>query len=105
MYARIRGIGRGFFARGCMPSDATVHSYDPPPPATQTIRSPIAKAPDRSSGSHAALPWTALYRGVEVDHHPRSAPAPLTSYPSTTLNVVHTPLKAPQADALLVGTP
>src|SRR5215208_3270264 len=34
---------------------------------------------------------------VEVNHHPPTARAPLASHPRTTLNVVHTPLKASQA--------
>jgi hypothetical protein len=55
-------------------------------------------------GLLAALPWTAIYLGVDVDHHPPTARAPLTSHPTTTLHVVDTPLKASQAGALLVGT-
>jgi hypothetical protein len=32
MYAYIREAGRGFFEEVCVPSNATAHLYDPPPP-------------------------------------------------------------------------
>ena len=32
MYACLYEIRGGFFSGGCAPSDATAHSYDPPPP-------------------------------------------------------------------------
>ena len=79
--------------------------------AHQAMRPPISathprpRHEDRSPGnrttaqreSRSALPWTVLYLGVEVNHNPPSARAPLTSHPRTTLNVVHTPLEASQA--------
>src|SRR5215208_434752 len=99
MYACIYETAGGFFERVCAPNDAPAHSYDPPPP-TQENRSPIARAPARS-GLLAALPWTAIQFGVEVNHHPPSARAPLACHPRTTLHVVHTPLEASHAGALL----
>ena len=74
-----------------------------PHPAPRENRSPIARAPARR-GLLAALQWAALWLRVEVNHHPRSTRAALASHPRTTLHVVHTPLKASQAGALLVGT-
>src|SRR5829696_5597671 len=74
-----------------------------PHPAARKNRSPIARAPARC-GSCVALPLAALYLGVEVNHHSPSARAPLASHPRTKLHVVHTPLQASRADALLVGT-
>jgi len=59
MYACIPGTGVGIFKGVCRPSNATAHSYDPPPPATQENWSPIARAPARS-GSRSVLPWAAL---------------------------------------------
>jgi hypothetical protein len=67
-------------------------------------RSPGSGAPTRS-GSRAALTWTALWLGVDVDNYPCGSRAPLASYPRTTLNVVDTSLKASHAGALLVRTP
>ena len=103
MYAYIHETGRGFFEGVCAFSNATAHSCDPPPPATHENRSPIAKAPTRC-GSHTALPWMALYLGVDVDHHPPTARAPLANHPRIAPQVVHAPLKASHAGALLVGT-
>jgi hypothetical protein len=40
MYAYIPDIGGGFFEGVCTPSNATAHSYDPPPPATHRNRNP-----------------------------------------------------------------
>jgi hypothetical protein len=73
------------------------------PPRNTMSRSPGNGAPTRR-GSRAALPWAALQLGVEVNYHPPTARAPLASHPRTTLHVEHTPLKAQQAGALLVGT-
>src|SRR5215211_1395192 len=74
-----------------------------PHPSARKNRSPIARAPARC-GSCVALLLAALYLGVEVNHHSPSARAPLASHPRTKLHVVHTPLQASRADALLVGT-
>ena len=103
MYACILETGVRFFEGVCTPSNATAHPYDPPPPATQEKRSPIARAPAQR-GSRAALTWAALQLGVDVNHHPSCARAPLASHPPTTLNVVNATLEASQAGALLVGT-
>jgi hypothetical protein len=90
------------FSRGCahparQPPISATHS------ATQKIRSPADGAPVRRR-LRAGLPWTALWLRVEVNHHPSGARAPLASNACTTLHVIHTPLKASQAGALLVGT-
>jgi hypothetical protein len=103
MYACIPEICGRFFEGVCAPNDATAHSYDPPPLATQRNRSPMARAPARS-GSRAALPWRALCLGVEVNHHPPTARASLASHPRTALHVVDITPEASQAGALLVGT-
>src|SRR5215216_5240657 len=102
MYACIPKIGGAFFEGVCTPSNATAHSYDPPPPSTQEKRSPVARAPARS-GSRASLTWAAIQLGVEVNHHPPTARAPLASHPRTTLHVVDAPLEASHAGALLIG--
>src|SRR5215218_9361718 len=91
------------FSRGCahpamQPPIPATH----PRPATQKNRSPDNGAPARSE-LLAALPWAALQLGVDVNHHPRSARAPLASHPRTTLNVVDAPLEASHAGALLIG--
>jgi hypothetical protein len=91
------------FSRGCARP-----AMQPPIPTTHPNpqhkdRSPANGTPARRE-SLAALPWTALWLRVEVNHHPPSARAPLASHPPTTLNVVHAPLKASHAGALLVGT-
>jgi len=91
------------FSRGCARP-----AMQPPIPTTHPNpqhkdRSPANGTPARRE-SLAALPWTALWLRVEVNHHPPSARAPLASHPPTTLNVVHAPLKASYAGALLVGT-
>ena len=92
------------FSRGCArPATQPPISATHPHPATQKNRSPIARAPDRR-GSRPELTCTALQLRVDVDQHPSSARAPLAGYPRTTLHVVHTPLKASQAGALLLGT-
>jgi hypothetical protein len=80
------------------PSSAT-HPHS----AIQENRSPTAGTPARS-GSRPELTWTALYLGVEVNHHPSRARAPLACHPSTTLHIVDTSLKASHAGALLVRT-
>ena len=88
------------FSRGC------AHPATRPPisathPVTRKNRSPGNRTPARR-GSRPELPWTAHYLGVEVNHHTRSARAPLTCHPRTTLNIVHAPFKASHAGALLV---
>jgi hypothetical protein len=71
---------------------------------------PKHKGPESNRGtparseSLAALPWATLLLGVDVDHHPRGARAPIAGHPRITPCVVHTPLEASQAIALLVGT-
>jgi hypothetical protein len=74
-----------------------------PHPAPRKNRSPGCETPARS-GSQAALPWTVLQLRVEVNHHTRTARAPLACHPRTTRNVVHASLKTSQAGALLVRT-
>ena len=59
MYACIRETGRGFFEVVCALITPARESHDPPPPATQENRSPIARTPAQS-GSLAALPWRTL---------------------------------------------
>src|SRR5215208_1221357 len=103
MYACIYEIRGGFFSVVCAPNDATDHSYDPPPSATQRNRSPTGRTPARR-GSHATLPWTALQLRVEVNHYPSGTRAPLAGHPRTALHVVDTSLQASHAGALLVGT-
>ena len=103
MYACIYEIRGGFFSGVCTPNDATAHSYDPPPSATQRNRSPTGRTPARR-GSHATLPWTALQLRVEVNHYPSGTRAPLAGHPRTALHVVDTSLQASHAGALLVGT-
>jgi hypothetical protein len=47
MYSCIPGTGLGFFEEVCAPSNATAHSYDPPPPLDSQIDSGRdAQAPD-----------------------------------------------------------
>src|SRR5688500_11356394 len=101
MYACISEIGGGFSEGVCTPCNATANFCDPPHPATQKNRSPGNRTPARR-GARTALPWTALYLGVEIDHHPSCARAPLASHPRTTLNIEHAPLKASRTGALLV---
>src|SRR5215212_8804449 len=103
MYAYIRGTGFGFFEGVCTLSNTTTIFHDPPLPPTHKNRSPGSGAPSRC-GSCVALPWTAPYLGVEVNHHPPTARAPLACHPRTTLNIVHVPFKASRAGAFLVGT-
>src|SRR5215216_5322245 len=105
MYACIPDIDGGFLQGVCTPRNATAIFRDPPPPhhATQKDRSPSDGAP-AGRGLLAALPWAALWPGVEVNHHPPSARAPLACHPRITLDVVHTPRKASHACALLVRT-
>jgi hypothetical protein len=102
MYACMPEIERGLFEGVCAPSNATATFRDPPHSPSQENRSPIARTPARR-GSRAALPSAVLWLGVEVNHHPPTAIAPLTSHPRTTLNVVDAPLKASHAGALLIG--
>src|SRR5215204_236097 len=104
MYACVHETGRGFFGRVCALGDQARISSDPPPPRNRKAPEPFARAPARR-GVLAALPWTALYLGVEVNYHPPTARAPLASHPHRTLHVVHTPLNASHAGALLIGTP
>src|SRR5215218_20568 len=92
------------FSRGAHPAVRPPIPTTHPHPATQKNRSPIARTPARS-GSRTMLPWPALRLGIDVNHYPSRSQAPLASHPRTTLNVVHTSLKASRADALLVGTP
>src|SRR5215218_2805803 len=103
MYACVFESGGVFFEAVCAPSNATAHLRDPPPSNTRN-RSPGNGAPTRSK-LLAALPWAALYLGVDVNHHPRGTRAPLASHPRTALHVVDAPLEASQAGALLVRSP
>ena len=93
MYACNHENERGFFAGVCAPSDTTAYFRDPPHPATRNIR----------SGSRAALAWTALRLGVDVDHHPSRSRAPFAGHPRIALRVVDSTLEASQAGALLAG--
>jgi hypothetical protein len=102
MYASIPGTGLGFFAGVCTSSYATAIFRDPPHHRHKD-RSPIGRTPARR-GSRTALPWAVPSPGVEVNHYPPAARAPLTNHPRTALHVVHGPLKASQAGALLIGT-
>src|SRR5215204_4225065 len=90
------------FSRGCA-HPAMQPQFSATHPVRRKNRSPDNGTPARRA-SLAVLPGAALSLGVDVHHHPRSARASLASHPRTTRNVVHTPLKASQAVALLVGT-
>src|SRR5215216_6167653 len=100
MYACTPEIGRGFLRGRAHPATRPRFSTTHP---QHKDRSPLARTPAQR-GSPAALQWAALHLGVDVDHHPPSARAPLTSHPRATLHVVHTPLKASRTGALLVGS-
>jgi hypothetical protein len=89
MYACKREPGRGFSEGLSTPSNATVHLHDPPHSATQKYRSPNARVPVRR-GSRVVLPWTELWPGVEVNHHPSNARAPLPSRPNILVGRLRT---------------
>jgi hypothetical protein len=104
MYACDGETGCGFFVGACAPANGTAYFSDPPPtPPAQKNRSPGDEAPARS-GSRAALSWTALWPGVDVNHHPSRARTSLAGHPHIPLRVVHASLDASQASALLIGT-
>src|SRR5829696_7378203 len=80
MYAYIAEIGCGFFEGVCTPSNATVHSYDPPPPPhTSRIDSSDAcrGTGERRQFSFASSLFEALTVAPHTPHrrrrHPNSA--------------------------------
>jgi hypothetical protein len=102
MYACILETGRGFFEWVCTPSSTTANLHDPPPPRNAKEPEPHGqgsgpKRITRRPTVNGDLAWGR--RRLPPAHCQNTA-----RRPPTKLDIVHTPLKASQAGALLVGT-